>query len=353
MLRHRAAIWMLTLALACAALLAACTDDLPEASQEPTPPTAAPAVAAENDAQQQARPADDQPTDDQSEPPTQLEAVRALHTDWAAQLTSFEMRLDVSTELEDFAFSQSTFLQTQLEPLQMYIEIDIDDLVGAMAAAADADPAAADEPAADEPFPVTIRMLLLDDRAYLSLSEEGWAAVPVDELFSADFSALTGGLSDGAADAMTAEADLALLCAELTGAAPLENELDGVPVWTISCDVDANAMSAMLDAIQLLGQPSLAAGLPIDQALDAIEALSYTLHISQSDGAPLAFNVVTTLNGDLLGGEIGGEQNQQSAQSTQSVGRITIATTGRLTAWNQPITFPTPEPLLEDDAIYE
>ena len=353
MLRHRAAIWMLTLALACAALLAACTDDLPEASQEPTPPTAAPAVVAENDAQQQARPADDQPTDDQSEPPTQLEAVRALHTDWAAQLTSFEMRLDVSTELEDFAFNQSTFLQTQLEPLQMYIEIDIDDLVGAMAAAADADPAAADEPAADEPFPVTIRMLLLDDRAYLSLSEEGWAAVPADELFSADFSALTGGLSDDAADAMTAEADLALLCAELTGAAPLENELDGVPVWTISCDVDANAMSAMLDAMQLLGQPSLAAGLPIDQALDAIEALSYTLHISQSDGAPLAFNVVTTLNGDLLGGEIGGEQNQQSAQSTQGVGRITIATTGRLTAWNQPITFPTPEPLIEDDSIYE
>ena len=349
MLRHRAAIWMLTLALACAALLAACTDDLPEASQEPTPP----ATAAENDAQQQARPADDEPADDQSQPPTQLQTIQALHADWAAQLTSFEMHLDAAVELEDFTFSQSTFLQAQLEPLQMYIEIDIDDLVGAMAAAADADPAAADEPAADEPFPVTIRMLLLDDRAYLSLSEEGWAAVPVDELFSADFSALTGGLSDDAADAMTAEADLALLCAELTGAAPLENELDGVPVWTISCDVDTDAMSAMLDAIQLLGQPSLAAGLPIDQALDAIEALSYTLHISQSDGAPLAFNVVTTLNGDLLGGVMGGEQNQQSAQSAQSVGRITIATTGRLTAWNQPITFPTPEPLLEDDAIYE
>ena len=349
MLRHRAAIWMLTLALAGAALLAACTDDIPEASQESTPP----AAAAENDAQQQARSADDQPTDDQPEPPTQLETVRALHTDWAAQLTSFEMRLDVSTELEDFAFNQSTFLQTQLEPLQIYLEIDINDLVGAMAAAAEeADPAAVN-PAADEPFPVTIRMLLLDDRAYLSLSEEGWTAVPAGELLGADFSALTGGLSDDAAAAMTAEADLALLCAELTGAAPLENELDGVPVWTISCDVDTDAMSAMLDAIQLLGQPSLAAGLPVDQALDAIEALSYTLHISQSDGAPLAFNVVTTLNGNLLGGEMGGEQNQQSAQSTQSVGRITIATTGRLTAWNQPITFPTPTPLIEDDAVYE
>lgn len=351
MLRHRAAIWMLTLALAGAALLAACTDDIPEASdtlQEPTP-----LAAAENDAQQQARPTDDQPADDQSEPPTQLQTIQALHADWAAQLTSFEMRLDVSTELEDFAFNQSTFLQTQLEPLQLYIEIDINDLVGAMAAAAEeADPAAVN-PAADEPFPVTIRMLLLDDRAYLSLSEEGWTAVPSSELLGADFSALTGGLSDDAAAAMTAEADLALLCAELTGAAPLENELDGVPVWTISCDVDTDAMSAMLDAIQLLGQPSLAAGLPVDQALDAIEALSYTLHISQSDGAPLAFNVVTTLNGDLLGSQMGGEQNQQSAQSTQSVGRITIATTGRLTAWNQPITFPTPTPLIEDDAVYE
>lgn len=353
MLRHRAAIWMLTLALACAALLAACTDDLPEASQEPTAPAAAPAVAAENDARQQARPADDEPADDQSEPSTQLQTIQALHADWAAQLTSFEMHLDAAVELEDFTFSQSTFLQAQLEPLRMYMEIDINDLVDAMVGLAeDADPAATDEPAPDAPLPPAIRMLLLDDRAYLSLSEEGWAAVPVDELLSADLSALTGGLSDDAA-AMMSQANLGLLCAELTGAAPLESELDGVPVWTVSCDVDTNAMSAMLDAMQLLGQPALPAGLPVDQALDAIEALSYTVHISQSDGALLAFDVAMTLNGDLVDVEQSEQADQQNEQSAQSIGRMTITTTGRFTAWNQPITFPTPEPLIEDDAIYE
>ena len=349
MLRHRAVIWTMALALAGAALavlLAACADDIPEAPQQ----QALRAAPAESDAQQQARPSDGEPADDQSEPPTQLETVRALNADWSAQLTSFEMRLSVATEVEDFTFDQSIFLQTQLEPLQMYMEIDIGDLVGAITGPAeDADSAATDEPAAGEPPPATIRMLLLDDRAYLSLSEEGWAAVPAGELFGANLSALTGGLSDDAAAAITAQADLALLCAELIGGSVLEGELDGAPVWIVSCDVDADAMAAILDAMQLLGQAALPAGLPVDQALDAIESLSYTVHISQRDGALLAFNVALTLDGDLLNEE----QNEQSAQAVPGIGRMTVATTGRLTAWNQPINFPTPEPLLEDDRVFE
>ena len=352
MLRHRAAIWTMALALACAAALAACTDDVPEAPQQPAPR----ATPAESDAQQQARPADDQPVDDESTPPTQLETIRALQADWSAQLTSFEMRLTVATEIEDFTFDQSIFLQTQLEPLQLYMEIDIGDLVGAITSPAeDADSAATDEPAAGESPSTTIRMLLLDDRAYLSLSEDGWAAVPAGDLFGANLSALTGGLSDDAAAAMMAQSDLALLCAELIGGSVLEGELDGAPVWIVSCDVDADAMAAILDAMQLLGQAALPAGLPADQALDAIETLSYTVHISQNDGALLAFDVALTLDGDLLNEE----QTEQAAQDTQGaqavpgIGRMTVATTGRLTAWNQPIHFPTPEPLLEEDSIYE
>ena len=369
MLRHRAAIWTMALALAGAALavlLAACADDIPEAPQQQalrsapaesdTQQQALRSAPAESDTQQQARPSDDEPADDQSEPPTQLETIQALNADWSARLTSFEMRLSVATEVEDFTFDQSIFLQAQLEPLQLYMEIDIGDLVGAITGPAeDADSSATDEPAADEPPLPTIRMLLLDDRAYLSLSEEGWAAVPSDELFGANLSALTGGLSDDAADAMTAQANLALLCAELIGGSVLEDELDGAPVWIVSCDVDADAMAAILDAMQLLGQAALPAGLPADQALDAIEALSYTVHISQNDGALLAFNVALTLNGDLLSEEQTEQaaQDPQSAQAVPGIGRMTVATTGRLTAWNQPINFPTPEPLLEEDSIYE
>lgn len=352
MLRHRAAIWTMALALAGAAALAACTDDIPESPQQ----QALGAAPAESDVQQQTRPSDDEPADDQSEPPTQLETIRALNADWSAQLTSFEMRLSVATEVEGFAFNQSVFLQTQLEPLQLYMEIDIGDLVGAITGPAeDADSAATDEPAADEPPPATIRMLLLDDRAYLSLSEDGWAAVPAGDLFGANLSALTGGLSDDAAAAITAQADLALLCAELIGGSVLEGELDGAPVWIVSCDVDADAMAAILDAMQLLGQAALPAGLPVDQALDAIETLSYTVHISQNDGALLAFNVALTLDGDLLNEEQTDQaaQNAQNAQGAQSIGRMTVATTGRLTAWNQPITFPTPEPLIEEDRVFE
>ena len=356
MLRHRAVIWTMALALtgaALAVLLAACADDIPEASQQ----QALRAVPVESDAQQQARPSDGEPADDQSEPPTQLETVRALNADWSAQLTSFEMRLSVATEVEDFTFDQSIFLQTQLEPLQMYMEIDIGDLVGAITGLAeDADSAATDDPAVNEPLPPTIRMLLLDDRAYLSLSEDGWAAVPAGELFGANLSALTGGLSDDAAAAMTSQADLALLCAELVGGSVREGELDGAPVWIVSCDVDADAMAAILDAMQLLGQAALPAGLPaglpVDQALDAIETLSYTVHISQNGGALLAFDVALTLDGDLLNEEQT-EQAAQDTQGAQGIGRMTVATTGRLTAWNQPINFPTPEPLIEDDRVFD
>ena len=349
MLRHRAAIWMMTLALACTAALAACTDDIPESPQQPAPR----ATPAESDAQQQARPADDQPADDESEPPTQLETIRTLNADWSAQLTSFEMRLTVATEVEDFTFNQFVFLQTQLEPLQLYMEIDIGDLVGAITGPAeDADPAATNDPETDESPSTTIRMLLLDDRAYLSLSEDGWAAVPAGDLFGANLSALTGGLSDDAAAAMMAQSDLALLCAELIGGSVLEGELDGAPVWIVSCDVDADAMAAVLDAMQLLGQAALPAGLPVDQALDAIETLSYTVHISQNDGALLAFDVALTLDGDLLS-EDQTEQAAQDTQGAQGIGHMTVATTGRLTAWNQPVNFPTPEPLIEDDRVFE
>lgn len=333
---RRVQISIAMLLLACAAALAACADDIPEAPQEPTLRSA----PAESAAQQQARPAGDQ-----SEPQTQLETIQALYAEWAAQLTSFEMSLYVAVELDDLAFNQSVFLQAQLEPLQLYMEIDLGDLLGAMADfAEDADPAATDVPEVDELLPATIRMLLVDDRAYLSLSEDGWGVVPASELFGADLSALTGGLSDDAVASMTAQADIALLCAELTGGAVAEVELDGIPVWSVSCTINNTnfeALSALLDSLGTLGQdPFSIPGVPVGEALDAIESLHYTVQIDQRSGAPLAFDVLMTFAGDILGAQEGPS-------------RMVVAAIGRVTAWNQPIEFPAPEPLIEEDGIFE
>ena len=377
MRRLRAGIWIGSLLLACAAALAACSDEIAEAPQ----------VAARADGggveraaaeQQQDAPAireeaeadEADQADSASEPLSQLETIQALHADWAAQLTSFEMQLDVAVDVEGFAFEQSILMQVELEPLQMYVrtEIDLGDLFGGLMGdpesedadgytedgeSEDADGYAEDGESEDadgyaedgesEAPRMAIRMLLLEEGAYFSPSEEGWLAVPTDELFGTEFSMLTGGLSEDSTAIMAAQTEAALLCAAATGGSVTEGELDGAPVWIVSCDVDIEAMAALLEVFEALGQvPAGVPGMPLDQALDQLESLAYTVHIDQRSGALLAFDAALALSG------LGLNEGEDS-------GRTTVHTSGRTTAWNQPIEFPTPEPLIEDDSggVYE
>ena len=347
MRRLRAGIWIGSLLLACAAALAACSDEIAEAPQVVERAAAeqqqdAPAAReeAEADEADQASSA--------SEPLSQLETIQALHADWAAQLTSFEMQLDVAVDVEGlgFAFEQSILMQVELEPLQMYVrtEIDLGDLFGGLMGdpeSEDADSYAED--GESEAPRMAIRMLLLEEGAYFSPSEEGWLAVPTDELFGTEFSMLTGGLSEDSTAMMAAQTEVALLCAAATGGSVTEGELDGVPVWIVSCDVDIEAMAALLEVFEALGQsPAGVPGMPLDQALDQLESLAYTVHIDQRSGALLAFDAAMALSGEGL-------------SEGEDSGRTTVHTSGRTTAWNQPIEFPTPEPLIEDDSggIYE
>ncbi len=381
MRRLRAGIWIGSLLLACAAALAACSDEIAEAPQVVERTAAeqqqdAPAVREEAEADEA-----DQ-ADSASEPLSQLETIQALHADWAAQLTSFEMQLDVAVDVEGFAFEQSILMQVELEPLQMYVrtEIDLGGLFGGLMGdpesedadgytedgesedadgyaedgeSEDADGYAEDGESEDtdgyaedgesEAPRMAIRMLLLEEGAYFSPSEEGWLAVPTDELFGTEFSMLTGGLSEDSTAIMAAQTEVALLCAAATGGSVTEGELDGAPVWIVSCDVDIEAMAALLEVFEALGQvPAGVPGMPLDQALDQLESLAYTVHIDQRSGALLAFDAALALSG------LGLSEDEDS-------GRTTVHTSGRTTAWNQPIEFPTPEPLIEEDSggIYE
>ena len=349
MRRQRAVVWIGALLLACATALAACADDLPEA-----PPSAASVDRVDNpaaDAQQaQAEQAEQQDAPD-SEPaprPTSMLAgmlsdslaeIAALSGDWSAQLTSIELEMDVAIAADDFTLDQAVVMQIRIDPLELYAQIEIQDLLSELfegIAGEGADQEAVDQAALEQVLDTTIRFLLVDERAYFSLGGEGWVEVPAAELFGSDLASLTGGFSDDAAAALAAQADAALLCAELTDGSLAEGEFDGVPVWIVSCDVDLEAMAAMLEALDSLGQsPAAVPGLPDDEALAQLESLSYTVQIDQRSGALLAFNVAMSLN-------------------DETTGAMTVSTTGRTTSWNQPIELPTPTPLIEEDgAAYE
>ena len=219
------------------------------------------------------------------------------------------------------------------------MQIEIADLFGGLFDAVDgeeADQDAIDQAELEEALATTIQFLLVDDRAYLSLSDEGWAELPAAELFGSEFSSLTGGFSDDAAAALTAQANAALLCAELTDGSVIEDEFEGSPVWTVSCDVDIEAMAAMLEVLDSLDQDlTNIPGMPIDDALVQIETFAYTIQIDQRSGALLAFNAAMSL-------------------SDEAAGPTTVATSGRTISWNQPLEFPTPTPLIEEGpAAYE
>lgn len=349
MRRQRAVVWIGALLLACAAALAACADDLPEA-----PPSAASVERVDNsaaDAQQaQAEQAgqQDAPASEPAPRPTSmlvgmlsdsLAEIAALSGDWSAQLTSIELEMDVAIAADDFTLDQVVVMQIRIDPLELYAQIEIQDLLSELfegIAGEGADQEAVDQAALEQVLDTTIRFLLVDERAYFSLGGEGWVEVPAAELFGSDLASLTGGFSDDAAAALAAQADAALLCAELTDGSLAEGEFDSAPVWIVSCDVDLEAMAAMLEALDSLGQsPAAVPGLPDDEALAQLESLSYTVQIDQRSGALLAFNVAMSLN-------------------DETTGAMTVSTTGRTTSWNQPIELPTPTPLIEEDgAAYE
>ena len=334
MQRQRAIVWIAALLLACAAALAACTDAIPEA-----PPTAASVDRVDNRATDERQAQAEQQNAPDSEPLDQLAAITQLHENWAAQLTSLELQMDVAVVTDDLTIEQAITMQLRLEPLELYMQIEIADLFGGLFDGIEGegtDQDAIDQAELEEALATTIQFLLLDDRAYLSLSDEGWAELPAAELFGSEFSSLTGGFSDDAAAALTAQANAALLCAELTGGSVIEDEFEGSPVWTVSCDVDTEAMAAMLEVLDSLDQDlTNIPGMPIDDALVQIETFSYTIQIDQRSGALLTFSAAMSL-------------------SDEEAGPTTIATTGRTISWNQPIEFPTPTPLIEETgATYE
>ena len=278
----------------------------------------------------------------------QLAEIAALNTAWSEQITSLEMHSVVTLESDLLNFQQTVKLWMQLEPLRMYMETELPNFFAGMAEDF-ADEGGEGEGGGDEssdagedaPPPLfVLKVLVNEDGVFMAPPEsEGWVRVPDEGFDISQVMALGGGLGDEITDAISAQAPL--LCAEISNGTVTEEELDGRPVWLVSCDVDADAVDEVIAALSASGAGAAGLGMPLGgEGVPEIQAMSFMVWIDRETGAVPAFNSVMSVSDGMMQDD--GEQ-----------GAVTISTVATLIAWNSPIEFPLPEPLLEEQGYFE
>ena len=395
MKRSRALAWLGGLFVVAALVLAACSDDPDDAQQiaeQPaqqapvvtitqqvqTQPQVAAAQPAEASEQQPAAQADAEQTEaaaqaqGQQEDETaadsasgsaqteddassadpellaQLAEIAALNAAWSEQITSLEMHSVVTLESDLLNFEQTIKLWMQLEPLRMYMETELPNFFAGMAEDF-ADEGGEGEGGGDEssdagedaPPPLfVLKVLVNEDGVFMAPPEsDGWVRVPDEGFDISQVMALGGGLGDDITDAISAQAPL--LCAEISNGTVTEEELDGRPVWLVTCDVDADGVDEVIAALSASGAGAAGLGMPLGgEGVPEIQAMSFMVWIDRETGAVPAFNSVMSVSDGMTQDD--GEQ-----------GLVSISTVASLIAWNAPIEFPLPEPLLEDEGYFE
>ena len=385
MKRSRALAWLGGLFVVAALVLAACSDDPDDAQQiaeQPaqqapvvtitqqvqTQPQVAAAQPAEASEQQPAAQADAEQTEaaaqaqGQQEDETaadsasgsaqteddassadpellaQLAEIAALNAAWSEQITSLEMHSVVTLESDLLNFQQTVKLWMQLEPLRMYMETELPNFFAGMAEDF-ADEGGEGEGGGDEssdagedaPPPLfVLKVLVNEDGVFMAPPEsDGWVRVPDEGFDISQVMALGGGLGDDISDAISAAAPL--LCAEISNGTVTEEELDGRPVWLVSCDVDADAVDEVIAALSASGAGAAGLGMPLGgEGVPEIQAMSFMVWIDRETGAVPAFNSVMSVSDGMMQDD--GEQ-----------GAVMISTVATLIAWNSPIEFPLPE----------
>ena len=391
MKRSRALGWLGGLFVVAALVLGACSDDSDDSQQIVEQPAQQAAVvtitqqvqtqpqvaaeqqpAAQADAEQAAAQAEGQQEDEagadsasgsapaerdasSADPEllAQLAEITALNTAWSEQITSLEMHSVVTLESDLLNFEQTIKLWMQLEPLRMYMETELPNFFAGMAedfadeggegegGEREGEGAAEGDATADTPPPLFIlKVLVNEDGIFMAPPEsEGWVRVPDEGFDISQVMALGGGLGDEISDAISAAAPL--LCAEISNGTVTEEELDGRPVWLVSCDVDVDGVGAVIAALSASGANTAGLGMPLaGEGVPEIQSMAFEVWIDRETGAVPAFNSVMTVSDGMTQDD--GEQ-----------GVVTISTDANLIAWNAPIEFPLPEPLFEDEGYFE
>ena len=386
MKKSRALGWLGGLFVVAALVLGACSDDADDAQQIVEQPAQQAAVvtitqqvqtqpqvaaeqqpAAQADAEQAAAQAEGQQEDEteadsasgsapaerdasSADPEllAQLAEITALNTAWSEQITSLEMHSVVTLESDLLNFEQTIKLWMQLEPLRMYMETELPNFFAGMAEDF-ADEGGEGEGGGDEssdagedalPPLFVLKVLVNEDGVFMAPPEsDGWVRVPDEGFDISQVMALGGGLGDEITDAISAQAPL--LCAEISNGTVTEEELDGRPVWLVSCDVDRDAVDEVIAALSASGTGAAGLGMPLaGEGVPEIQSMAFEVWIDRETGAVPAFNSVMTVSDGMTQDD--GEQ-----------GVVTISTDANLIAWNAPIEFPLPEPLFEDEGYFE
>ena len=343
-LRRRA--WWLAVAAAVSALaLAACADDEPEQPEPPQqtqqqvePPqpqrqsassTARPAAAqqqqqsaaaAEPDQQDDPQEAEEQQAQEQAD--AQLAAVEAQYLAWTEDLESLALSVETESNLAGFELALAMELRLELEPLRVWMSLDLGPELGALMTAA------GEESEEEAPEDLRIQILVSPEGAYLRLpGAGGWVVAPPD----ADVSALLAqtGVEDPENVAQLFGGSVPFLCADLSGDTVTETEYEGQAVWEISCDVDLAAAAAVVDAILAAGE------MPIgidgeDVALEGVESMAMRLVIDR--GAALL--------------------SETTMELSSEAGAGTVFASAQLASYNEPLEFPEPTPLIEDAGLF-
>lgn len=340
----------LALIVALGAVLAACSDaeQQPQQPQQqlqteqqdaPAQQRAETATAQRSDSQQaseaeQATQTDeaDEPTQAQPEPAAQAEdtdplfsAARSAFEAWAAELDSWEMAIDVDLNLGGLSAQIATTVAVRLEPYMALATIDASSLFEVAGELAGEEEAGLEEP-------LLMRVLLSEDAAYLSMpGMDGW--IDLSDQFDEALDSLTALVGTSPRDlADRDQLGQTFGCVDVVGGSTVEGRHADEPVWFVECTIDVESLNeATAQRLQEWG---------IDATVGEIESLRLRLAVSQASGAPLLVESEVRLQDAFgLSGGDAEDANEEPA--------FHVSTVASLVSWNEPVDFPTPEPLVD------
>ncbi len=330
-----------------AALAIGCSDDAPpvmseqqEAATERSASTASSATSETSDQGQASNESNESATTQQAQTDSQemasvasssLAEAEAAYLAWSEQLETMVMDIRLDLSLGVLSTELPGSISMQVEPLVMLVSLDASGVTGILM------PTNGEDESADS---LLMHVLISEDAAYMSMPElGGWIDL------SADLETALSGLSAtlGADPTSLVDADQlaqAIQCAATVGGDVTVAQVDGEDVWVIDCRIDAEAMNeASADLLAEFG---------IDPVEAGIESLSLSMIVSQETGAPLRMESVQTLDDSLRFGMAGdgaedGDEGEESGFS--------VTTVMTLRSFNEPVEFPSPEPLIDGSLL--
>ena len=268
--------------------------------------------------------------DEESTEPTEsgdpllADAIAALDA-WTADLETMILDLRVGFSLFGLGAEIEAVGVYRAEPLGVLVTMDMSALLAVAQAFSDTDDEQLDEP-------LLLRLLVDETTAYLSLPGlGGWveqSEFPDGAL--GELSALPGGDPASLVDPSGLRQTLG--CVEAAGGVVTLGQYDGEDVWLVDCTIDVAAATPEMERfLQEMG---------VDPIESGIETFHTRMAISRTSGAPLLIESISTL-ADPFGLASGDDADEQEDAASQ------VTSVATLRSWNEPVEFPTPEPLVD------